>query len=107
MMNETKIYIIPATKIISPMMVVGNWGDIRAKKKLVIMLIHSQGQIFWDRIHHHFKCNASRNPTKDSRAIYKEKTSSTYENTIDGATGLQYVDGMDAEEEEEEEEGGR
>ena len=68
-------------------------------------MMHSWGEIFRDRIHHHFKGKATQNPTKDSWTIYKIKTSFKNENTVDGVTDLQYIDEMeDGEEEEEEEE---
>ena len=55
MLKQTKNYIIPVVNILRPMMVLGNWGDMSAKKKLAIMSMHSWRQIFRDIIHHHFK----------------------------------------------------
>ena len=68
------------------------------------MPMHSWGQIFWDRIHHHFKCKASQNPTKDSWAIYKISTSFKNKNMVDGMTDLQDVVEMDDDGEEEDDE---
>ena len=65
------------------------------------MPMHSWGKIFWDRIHHQFKCKAQQNPTKDSWAIYKTIALLKKGNTVDDATDLQDVEEMNNEEEEE------
>ena len=85
------------------MMVVSNWGDMSDKKKMAIMPMHSWGKIFRDRIHHHFKCKAPQNLTKESWVIYKTIASLDNESTVDGETDLQDEEEMDDEEDEEEE----
>ena len=63
--------------------------------------MYSWGQIFWDRIHHHFKFKAPQHPTKDSWAICKINASFKKENMVDDMTDLQDVVEMDDDDEEE------
>jgi len=83
MMNETKVYIIPVSNILRPMIVVSNWGDLSAKKKMAIMPMHKWGQIFRDRIYHHYKCKAPQHPTLETWTNYKNKPTFVNDNTAD------------------------
>ena len=83
MLNESKIYIVPLSSIVRPMMVVSNFGKNSQRKKLAIMPMHSWGQIFRERIIHHKKCNAPKHPTQTSWASYCQDGSYNNANTID------------------------
>ena len=47
------------------------------------MPMHKWGQIFRDRIHHHYKCKAPQHPTLETWTSYKNKPTFVNDNTAD------------------------
>ena len=64
---------------------------------MAIMPMHKWGQIFRDRIHHHFKCKAPQHPTLETWTNYKNKPTFVNENTaddeIENSNGIDGPDG--------------